>query len=243
MLIRAPAGQFRFHDLIRGYAAARAADEDQPSEQRQAVARLLDYYLYTADRADRVLYPFRYRLEVTVSYPPAVVPPLGTGEDATAWLELEWRNIVQAAQYAGQHEWKRRCADLTHVLAGFAEVKGYWDEAIAANTVALQASGDLADQTRTARVCLQLSVVNQQVGRCDATMSLAEEAAEIYQSQGDQRGLAEALDHIGQAHQRAGRAREALAYFDEARTLYGRVSDAHGMANTLSHSALTSWYL
>jgi DNA-binding SARP family transcriptional activator/tetratricopeptide (TPR) repeat protein len=243
LLIRAPAGQFRFHDLIRGYAAARAADEDPPSEQRQAVARLLDYYLYTADKADRVLYPFRYRLEVSVSYPPAVVPPLGTEEDTTAWLDLEWRNIVQAAQYAGQHEWKRRCVDLTHVLAGFAEVKGYWDEAIAANTVALQASRDLADQTRTARACLQLSVVNKQVGRGDATMSLAEEAAGVYQSLGDQRGLAEALDHVGQAHQRAGRAREALAYFDEARTLYGRVNDAHGMANTLSHSALTSWYL
>src|SRR6185437_7033958 len=87
LLLRAPAGQFRFHDLIRGYAAARAAEEDHPSEQRQAVARLLDYYLSTADQADRVLYPFRYRIEVSVSYPPAVVPPLGTEDDATAWLE------------------------------------------------------------------------------------------------------------------------------------------------------------
>jgi DNA-binding SARP family transcriptional activator len=243
LLIRAPAGQFRFHDLIRGYAAARAADEDQPSEQRQAVARLLDYYLYAADKTDRVLHPFRYRVEVTVSYPPAVIPPLGTEEDAAAWLDLEWRNIVQAAQYAGQHEWKRRCADLTHVLAGFAEVKGYWDEAITANTLALQASRDLADQGRIARACLQLSVVNQHIGRGDFTMSLAEEAAGIYQAQGDERGLAESLDHIGQAHHRGGGAREALAYFDEARTLYERVGNTHGMANTLSHSAISSWHL
>jgi DNA-binding SARP family transcriptional activator len=243
LLVRAPAGQFRFHDLIRGYAAARAADEDQASEQRQAVARLLDYYLYTADEADRVLHPFRYRIDASVSYPPAVIPALGTDEDATAWLELEWRNIMQAAQYAGQHEWKRRCADLTHVLAGFVEIKGYWDEAIAAHTLALQASRDLADPVRTARACLELSVVNQQVGRGDSTMSLAEEAASIYQSAGDQRGLAEALDHIGLAHQRAGRAREALAYFGEARTLYGSAEDTHGMANTLSHSAIASWHL
>ncbi len=243
LLVRAPAGQFRFHDLIRGYAAARALDEDRPSEQRQAVARLLDYYLCTADKADRVLHPFRYRIEVSVSYPPAVTPALLTEEDATAWLELEWRNIVQAAQYAGQHEWKRRCADLTHVLAGFVEIKGYWDEAIAAHTLALQASRDLADQARTARACLELSVVNQQVGRGDSTMSLAEEAASIYQSSGDHRGLAEALDHIGLTHQRAGRAREALAYFDEARTLYEKAEDKHGMAATLSHSAIANWQL
>jgi len=243
LLVRAPAGQFRFHDLIRGYAAARAVDEDQSSERRQAVARLLDYYLYTADKADRVLHPFRYRIEVSVSYPPAVTPTLGTEEDAAAWLDLEWRNIMQAARHAGQHEWKRRCADLTHVLAGFVEIKGYWHEAIAAHTLALQASRDLADQARTARACLELSVVNQQVGRGDATMSLAEEAVSIYQSLGDQRGLAEALDHIGLTHQRAGRAREALAYFDEARTLYGSAEDTNGMANTLSHSAIASWHL
>ncbi len=40
LLAQAPAGQFRFHDLIRGYAAKRAAQEDSRSEQRQAVGRL-----------------------------------------------------------------------------------------------------------------------------------------------------------------------------------------------------------
>ena len=40
LLARAPAGQFRFHDLIRGYAAMRAAHEDSRPEQRQAVGRL-----------------------------------------------------------------------------------------------------------------------------------------------------------------------------------------------------------
>ena len=50
LLARAPAGQYRFHDLIRGYAAARAAQEDSRSERRQAVGRLLDYYLRTRGR-------------------------------------------------------------------------------------------------------------------------------------------------------------------------------------------------
>ena len=74
----APAGQFRFHDLIRGYAAVRAARDDPEPEQRQAVARLLDYYLYTADQADRVLHPFRHRMPVSVTHLPAASPALGT---------------------------------------------------------------------------------------------------------------------------------------------------------------------
>ncbi len=61
LLVRAPAGQYRFHDLIRGYAATRATHEDSRVERRQAVGRLLDYYLRSAARADQVLLPFRQR--------------------------------------------------------------------------------------------------------------------------------------------------------------------------------------
>ncbi len=243
LLVRAPAGQFRFHDLIRGYAAVRAVRDDPATEQRQAVGRLLDYYLYTADQADRVLHPFRNRIPVPVSYPPATSPVLGTPEDAASWLELEWRNILQAAQYAGRHEWKRQCADLTHVLIGFVEIKGCWDEAIAAQTLALQACRDLADPARFARASLELSVVSQQAGRHEETLTLAEEAAAIYQSLADQRGLAEAFDQIGLANQRAARSREALAYFHEARTLYSNVADTHGMATALSHTGIACWHL
>ena len=243
LLVRAPAGQFRFHDLIRGYAAVRAARDDPPGEQRQAVARLLDYYLYTADQADRVLDPFRNRIPVSLSYPPATSPALGTQEDAAGWLELEWRNILQAAQHAGRHEWKRQCADLTHVLVGFVEIKGYWDDAIKAQTLALQACRELADPARIARASLELSVVSQQAGRHEATLALAEEAASIYQSLADKRGLADALDQIGLANQRGARSREALAYFDEARTLYDDADDTHGMATALSHTGIACWHL
>jgi DNA-binding SARP family transcriptional activator len=243
LLVPAPAGQFRFHNLIRGYAAVRAAHDDAPAEQRQAVGRLLDYYLHTAEQADRVLHPFRHRMPVSVAYPPAVSPPLGTPEDAAAWLESEWRNILQAAQHAGRHEWKRQCADLTHLLAGFVEIRAYWEEAIAAHTLALQACRDLADPARIAQASLELSVVSQQTGRHEATLALAQDAVATYRALADRRGQAEALDQIGLASQRAARYREALAYFHEARTLYGDAADQHGLANTLSHSAIACWQL
>jgi DNA-binding SARP family transcriptional activator len=243
LLTRAPAGQFRFQDLIRGYAGVRAAREDPEPEQRQAVGRLLDYYLYTADKADRVLLPLRRRMPVSVTHPPAASPALGTQEDAAAWLESEWRNIVQAAQHAGRHEWKRKCADLIHVLAGFVEIRAYWDEAIAAHRLALQACRDLADPARIAQASLELSEVSQQTGRHEATLPLAEDAAVIYRSLADRRGEAEALDQIGLAHQRAARSREALAYFHEARILYRDTADQRGVANTLSHSGIACWHL
>src|ERR1022692_1040532 len=243
LLARAPDGQFRFHDLIRGYAAVRAARDDPEGEQRQAVGRLLDYYLHSADRADRVLHPFRRRMPVPVTQLPAASPALGTEEDAAGWLESEWRNILQAAQHAGRREWKQKCADLTHVLADFVEIRAYWDEAIASHTLALQACRDVADPARLALASLELSVVSQQTGRHEAALPLAEDAAAIYRSLADRLGEAEALDRIGLAAQRAARSREALAYFNEAGTLYRDAADQHGLASTLSHSGIACWQL
>jgi tetratricopeptide (TPR) repeat protein len=243
LVIRTRAGQYRFHDLIRGFAVAHTAHEDRPAEQRIAVGRLLNYYLYAADQADRLFHPFRHRMNVSVSDPPAGCPALRSHQDASTWLDLEWRNVLLAAQHAGRHEWKRQCADLIHVLAGFVEIRGYWDEAIAAHTLALQACRDLGDPARIAQASLELSVVNLQTGRQEDAIALAEGAAAIYRLQADQRGLGEALDQIGLVNQRAGRSREALAYFREAGTLYSGAGDPHGMASTLSHAGIACWHL
>jgi DNA-binding SARP family transcriptional activator/tetratricopeptide (TPR) repeat protein len=243
LLAPAPADQFRFHDLIRGYAAMRARADDPRPEQRQAVGRLVDYYLHTTDKADRVLRPFGRRMPVAVTRPPAATPALDTHEEAAEWLDSEWRNILQAAQHAGRHEWKAKCADLVRTLAGFMEINAYWDEAIPAHTLALQACRDLADPLRIAQASLALSEVSHQTGRHEAALPLAEDAMAIYRSLADQRGEAEALDQIGTAHSRAGRSREALAYFREAEIAYRGTTDRHGVANTLSHSSLAYWHL
>jgi len=243
LLAQAPDASFRFHDLIRGYAATRATRDDPGAGQRQAVSRLLDYYLHTADLADRVLHPLRRRAPVPPAQLPAGSPALGTQEDAAGWLESEWRNILQAARYAGRHEWKHKCADLIDLLADFMEIRAYWDEAAAAHALALQASRDIADPARIARAALALSAVRQQTGQHEAAIPLAEEAAAIYRSLADRGGEAEALDQIGLGHQRTARSREALAYFSEARILYRAAADPRGVADTLSHSGIACWHL
>ena len=216
LLTRDPGGQFRFHSLVRAYAAARAARDDPQAEHRQAVSRLLEHYLRT-----------------------------GRGEqDGTdRWLEVEWRNIVQAARHAGRREWKRECADLIDLLADFMEINAYWDEAISAHTLALQASRDLGDPARVARAALALSVVRQQTGRHQEAIELAEEASTLYRSLADRAGEARALDQIGLAHQRTARSREALAYFREAQLLYRAAADPRGVADTLSHTGIACWHL
>jgi len=222
LLVRLADERYRFHDLIRGYAALRATRDDPEAEQRQALGRLLDYYLEATARAQA---------------------GLGSQDDATAWLEAEWRDIMQAAQHAGRHEFKRKCADLTHLLADFLEIKACWDDAISAHALALQAARDLADPARIAQASLDLSAVYQQLGRHDASRPPAEEAAGIYRSLSDRGGEARAVDRIGMAHQRVARSREALAYFHEARILYQEAGDQLGVAGALGHAGIACWHL
>jgi tetratricopeptide (TPR) repeat protein/DNA-binding SARP family transcriptional activator len=235
-------GQLRLHDIIRGYAAARARRDDAAADQRQAVSRLLHYYLHAADRADRILHPYRRRAG-TRAIGPRGLPGPATPDAAASWLDSEWRNVLQAVDYAGRRGWERECADLSYLLADFLETRTYWDEAITGHTLALRAGRFLADPVRTARAALALSVIHQQTGRLEAAVPLAEEAAAIYRSLADRGGEAEALDQIGLAHQRTARSREAVAYFQEARVLYRAAADPRGVADTLSHSGIASWHL
>ena len=243
-------GRYRLTGVSQGYAVARAAGQEGLDERKDAIGRLLGFYLATADLADRALHPFRHRMtEPPDGAAPATKapPPAGRGpraaEEAARWLDREWRNLLQAAQYAGRNGWPDQCASLTHALAGFIEVKGYWHEAITAYTLALQACRDLEDPARIARAALDLSMVSQQAGRPEDTLALAEEAAAIYHSLGDHQGLADALDQAGRMHVNAARTREALACFDEARALYNDAGDAHGMAGALGHTGIVCWHL
>jgi DNA-binding SARP family transcriptional activator/tetratricopeptide (TPR) repeat protein len=243
LLAGTSAGRFRQHDLLRGYAAALAAQQDPAPELRQGVGRLLDYYLHNADLSDRLLYPHRWRLPVLIRNPALAAPAVDTPEGARRWLESEWRSILQAARYAREHEWQSRSADLIHVLAGFLEAMAYWDEAIAAHTLALQTCRELADPSRVARSLLDLSLVQQRIGLHQQTGTLAEEAARIYLALGDERGMAEALDRLGMVHYYSPDYPSALAYFREAHDRYVHTGDDHGVAVTLGNIGLVCWHL
>jgi tetratricopeptide (TPR) repeat protein len=243
LLTPAPGGSFRFHDLIRGYAVTLAGRDDPPAERREAVSRLLDYYLHAADQADRVLYPFRRRAAGPSGPLPPGRPPVVTPDDAAGWLESEWRNILQVARYADRHEGKPKAADLIDRLTDFMEISAYWDEAAAAHALALQAGRDIADPARVARAALALSVVRYLTGQPEESIPLAEEAAAIYRARTDRGGEARALDQVGTAHFRTGRVREAAACFSQARILYQAAEDPRGVADTRCHAGICAWQL
>jgi DNA-binding SARP family transcriptional activator/tetratricopeptide (TPR) repeat protein len=215
LLEPASAGRFRFHALIRSYAAACCTQEEPEPERRRAIGRLIQHYsaaLNAVTAADR---------------------------DSDAWLEAEWRNILLTARHAALHEQHRQCVDLTRSLAGFLFTGGHWSDAVPAHERALQASRLLGDLASIARAALDLSAACRRVGDHDKARRHAEEALTAYVSLGDQGGQATALDQLGVIYWNSGSARDGLAHHQEAADLYRGAGDQSGMAKAVMHAAIT----
>jgi tetratricopeptide (TPR) repeat protein len=230
------ADRFRFHNIIRAYAASCCTQDDPESERRQAISRLIDHYMLALDRVNRVLFaPPRAPAE-TESGIARHEAEVNNIEVARMWLEAERHNILLIARYAGGHEWKQQCADLTHAFAQFLETSGYWSDALAAHNVALHACDDLEDLPRTARAAFDLSFTSLRTGHHAVAEEHAVRAMTIYRSLGDRRGEAAALDRLGLVCRNSSRLRDALAHHQEAIDIYRGIGDVHGLADSLVHA-------
>ncbi|UKD56950.1 AfsR/SARP family transcriptional regulator [Amycolatopsis sp. FU40] len=103
-------GRYRFHDLLRRYAAEQAGRRESAADRERALRRLHDWYLAAVDGAARLLYPHLLRLPASG----ASAEFAGLGE-ASAWLDAERGNLAAAVRFAdGRGPWRggspARCA-------------------------------------------------------------------------------------------------------------------------------------
>ncbi|MFF5762263.1 BTAD domain-containing putative transcriptional regulator [Streptomyces tanashiensis] len=108
-------GRYGYHDLVRAYARARLAEEESGTERSAAAARLLDFCLATARRADTAARSVDPAEQSLLDTPvTGTGRPLATGADAVRWMRDQ--APVQAAAVA------LACADPALPLAQAAEL-------------------------------------------------------------------------------------------------------------------------
>jgi DNA-binding SARP family transcriptional activator/Tfp pilus assembly protein PilF len=236
-------GRVRFHDLLRAYAGERAAEEEPVEELRRAVHRLLDFYLYTADQADRVLYPHRRRAAVDVTHPP--VDPLSGGDPRAAaeWLRAERANLLMCVRHSAERGFPAHATQLSQAVATYLERSALWEDAARIHELARRACQELGDREGEARAELELSLVRSRTGDYAVAFEHALNGLSAFRALGDRRGEADALDHLALVHWLSGRNREALAYAEEALGLFRAVGDRYGEGNALLHSGIVLSYL
>ncbi|TMR22215.1 tetratricopeptide repeat protein [Nonomuraea turkmeniaca] len=235
-------GRVCFHDLLRAYARERATEEEPAEEPQRAVRRLLDFYLYAADRADRVLYPHRRRDNVSVSHPPDS-PSVDSPRSAAEWLRAERVNVLMCVHYSAEHAYPVHAIQLSQAIATYLERSAHWEDAARVHELARRACQEIGDRGGEARVELELSLVRSRTGHYAEAFERAGKGLSIFRMLGDRRGEADTLDHLARLSWLSGHNREALGYAEKALALFCAIADRHGEGNALLHSGIALSYL
>ncbi|WP_165959554.1 AfsR/SARP family transcriptional regulator [Nonomuraea longispora] len=235
-------GRIRFHDLLRAYARERAVEEEPAGEPRRAVRRMLDFYLYTADRADRILYPHRRRADVRVPHPPDPAF-VDSPRSAAEWLRDEWANVLMCVHYTAEHGYPVHAIQLSRAVATYLERSAHWEDAARAHELTRRVCRQIGDREGEARVELELSLVRSRTGHYAAALEHAIKGINAFRALGDRGGEADTLDHLARLSWLSGRNREALEHARKAIALFRAIGDRHGEGNALLHSGIALSYL
>jgi DNA-binding SARP family transcriptional activator/tetratricopeptide (TPR) repeat protein/transcriptional regulator with XRE-family HTH domain len=228
-------GRFAFHDLLRVYAAERAAAEDDEPDRRAAMHRMLDHYLHTAHAAAITVYRARDAITLPPPQPKVLRDDVGGYEQAMAWFQAEQRVLLAAADQAASAGFDTHAWQIPSVMAIFFARQGSWHEHRSTQCRALAAAQRLGDTEGQAVVHRTLGHIDVQLGSYRDAMIHFGVALDLYQQLRDPAGQGRVYVGLGGMFDRQGRYREALESSMTALCLYQVAGDRAWQAATLNN--------
>ncbi|MEU4215446.1 BTAD domain-containing putative transcriptional regulator [Actinoplanes sp. NPDC026623] len=227
-------GRYSFHELLRAYAAEQALAIESPADRHAALGRILDHYLHTAHRAERVLYRYRPAIALDPPDPAAVVlDPVDAGQ-ALCWFLAEQAVLLAAIEHALPAGFPAHASRLAWAVTPFLNYQGKWHDWATSLTTALAAGeqlGDLAGQALTHRL---LNLAHLQLELLDQADVHAGRALELFEKLGDVAGQARLHVDYSWVLDRQGDYGAALERSQVARDLFRAAGDRAGEAAALN---------
>jgi DNA-binding SARP family transcriptional activator len=221
-------GRYKFHDLLRVYASERAVADLPGPEREAAVARLLGWYMRTADAAGAAVSP-RSRYNMPLDGADDDAPPLvfATGQDALAWYDSERANVLAATRQAATAGRPDIAWRLPVPLFLVFDSRGAWADCIASHRVALDSSRQAGNRQGEAWVLNNLGLALGAT-RDSEGITCLERSLELRHEIGDRAGEAQAAGNLADTYIRVGRPEEAIELFGRARDLNRDVGNRYG---------------
>lgn len=225
--------RYQFHDLLRAYAADQANGEEPAERRGEALGRLLDWYLHTADAAQAWLQPGEDRLalaDASTRLPPL---PFTDYDSAADWAEREraaFPRLVRAAAAAGLH---RRAWQLTAVLWSALSASAAFADWLDFGPVGLDSAKRCEDPAGQRLLLNQLGMSHRSVNRLDRAVDCLDRALAL--SEGDPVEEAHTRNLLGLIHVRARRLDTAAAYFARSIEVFRGAGVERWAASALSN--------
>lgn len=214
LVIGAGEDRYRFHDLIREFARDRAVAEEPDPD---AVAgRLLDWYLFIADEANRLVNPDRDAVKPAFRFPLPPLPFTPGRHEATAFLEAERDGFLPVVQHAREQGMPTEAWHLVYLLTSFYEVSGRWTERVELCRAGLGAARDTGDRAAEAEMLRALGVAYYMTRRLTEAVETNLTALGVVRDIGDLAGEGHVLNNLANAYAELRRFDEAVPVFREA---------------------------
>ncbi|MFE1441369.1 tetratricopeptide repeat protein [Streptomyces sp. NPDC058739] len=223
--------RWRVHDLVRGFGVG-VVEGDAGLRERgvEARARVLAFYLHSADAADDRLRWLPGRAEPDL---------FGDRGAALAWFDGERAGLVAAVVAWGREGRLAEAAvRLAERLARYLEWRRHFDDWIAAGEAAREAACRIGDRPGEAGAWNNLGIALREAGRVDRAVDAHTRARDLYQTERDRHHEAFAWNNLGLALRDAGRVREAVDAHTRARDLYQTERDRHREATAWNNLGL-----
>ncbi|MFG2616994.1 ATP-binding protein [Streptomyces sp. NPDC048507] len=207
--------RYRFHDLLRLFAAERTADEDSPQERAAAEDRTALWMLRRATAAALRFDVDHHRDNPTGDPDPARAP--AGREEARRWLEAEraqWLAGLRSAQAAGHH---RTVVDAAEAMHWFSDLNQHWEVWVEVFRRAVESARALGSRREEA---VHLNYLAWSYNLCvhdpRAALAAADAALLVARDVGDLLQTGWALGYGAGALHRIGRVQESIDRLHEA---------------------------
>jgi tetratricopeptide (TPR) repeat protein/transcriptional regulator with XRE-family HTH domain len=234
LLIETGHRRYGLHDLLRRYVRDLTPSGPAPDRQR-ARERLLDYYQFTAARAEAQL-ARQTRPGPTAPLPAwlRAIPPLNDASQGLAWARTERASLLACLDHATHGGHHARVIALTAGLAALFRHDGSWAEAVTRHSAAVSAAQRLGDRLGEANALDDLGDVRWRTGDYPNAIDVFGRALDIYRDLGDQLGEANALSNIGVVRHLTGDFPGATQALEQALDIYRSLGNRLGEAKSLT---------
>ncbi|QFZ23439.1 AfsR/SARP family transcriptional regulator [Saccharothrix syringae] len=227
-------GRYTAHDLLRAYAADRAAAELTGAEVRAARLRLLDHFLHTAEHVDRVLYPQREPVDLPPAADGVVPERVGSHAEALTWFRGELRTLIAVVGYAAEHGFDGHAWRIPLCMATFLHSGGHWPEWLEVCGAGLAAAGRLGDAHGSAHMHRGLGRANALLHNWAEAEQRLGAALELFREVGDRAGEAYVLVNLAGSLELRSRPAEALPLDLRALELFRELGHVPGQARAFT---------
>ncbi|MFC0546209.1 ATP-binding protein [Kutzneria chonburiensis] len=233
------AGRYQFHDLLRIYATEQAAQQETPEGRRDALQRVLNWYLHSAHAAVTTIAPLNEHIALPTA--DSAVPPMTFTDTAAAmrWYENERANLVAAvrsAAEAGLHETAWRIpATLRTIYAR----QNFFQEWIETSLIGLESARRVQDRAGEVELLDSLGKAYLQSQKLDLAEEHHRAALAIRRELGDRLGEAITTNALGLLNWRRRRLVDAVAHFESALTAVRDLGNRRWEAVLLSNLGMS----